>query len=97
MNQVDSGQDRGPMWASSGAVARYGLFSASGLFLFAAVWLWAYDVAGGALALLALAAVTALEGATNKRGGARATNLTVLTLLVGLLVIALVWAVFIVG
>lgn len=80
------------MWASTGAVARYVLFTASGLFVFAAVRLYAYDVAAGAIALLALASGTALEGATNKRGAARATNLTVLRLLVGLLVIALAWA-----
>lgn len=97
MNQVASGQAQGPMRASSGAVARYGLFAASGLFLLAAVRLYAYDLAAGAVALLALAAVAALEGATNKRGGERATNRTVLTVLVGLVVIALVWALFVVG
>jgi hypothetical protein len=85
------------MRASSGAAARYGLFAASGLLLVAAVRLVAYDLAAGAVALFALASVAALEGATNKRGGARATNRTVLTLLVGLVVIALVWAVLIVG
>ena len=85
------------MRASSGAAARFGLFTANGLFLFVAVRLYSYDLAAGAVALLALASATALEAATNKRGEARATSWTVLTLLVGLVVVALIWGVLIVG
>jgi hypothetical protein len=85
------------MRASSVAATRYGLFTASSFLLVAAVRLFAYDLAAGAVALLALASITALEGATNKRGEARATSRTALTLLVGLVVIALAWAGFVAG
>lgn len=93
--QAHSGQS--PTEAPGGAMARYGLFAASGLFLAAAVRLYAYDFAAGAMTLLALSLGTALEGATNKREGARATNPIALATLVGLALIAMVWAVLVVG
>lgn len=83
----------GPAGASGGTAARYGLFAAAGLFLLTAVRLYANAHPAGAVALLVLASVTALEGATNRRAGARATHRSVLALLVGLALAALMWAV----
>ncbi len=86
-----------PAGASGASVARYGLFAAAGLFLLAAVQLYANAHPAGAVALLVLASLTALEGATNQRKGARATSRAVLVLAVGLALVALACAVLIVG
>lgn len=75
-----------------GRTTRYVFFAGAACFLLLSLHVWAYAHSTPAVVLLLLAVATTFEGATNKRGMARATNRTVMILATVALLAAIAWA-----
>lgn len=81
----------GPGSVPGGAITRYLFVAGAASFLLLGLYVYAYGQIAAAGVFLVLAAATAFEGATNKRGMPRATNRMVMGIAAAVLLAGLAW------